>query len=316
MSSSARGGGRRRVLYLYNVPDWAIHNVGRDWAALVQDTHDFTLMRYGRHELEDPHAYDHVVWGYSTMRYSGRMNVESLIGRPGAWWRWFRHAPERLAAVVQDPSELFPEVPDWKQAPARVAHLRRYERLAVTSNEMRQAMAALGQRAVQVSTRSILPLRAATEILREPLRVFTRAQSYPRKNLPLFHALQARLAGSLERCDAVLGGGVMPQADYVRQIDGYNCYVCTSWQEGGPLPLMDSMRRGCVVLTTRVGQTDEYVEHGVNGYFCESEAEFAQRLHELAGDPERLLAMRHKALARAAVPDDERVRAQLRKFLP
>lgn len=32
-SASAR---RTRVLFLYNVPDWAIHNVGRDWAALLE----------------------------------------------------------------------------------------------------------------------------------------------------------------------------------------------------------------------------------------------------------------------------------------
>jgi len=46
------GGGaatRRRVLFLYNVPDWAIHNVGRDWASLLADTHAFTFERYGRH---------------------------------------------------------------------------------------------------------------------------------------------------------------------------------------------------------------------------------------------------------------------------
>src|SRR5688572_4746606 len=33
---------RKRVLYLYNVPDWAIHNVGRDWASLLSDTHEVT----------------------------------------------------------------------------------------------------------------------------------------------------------------------------------------------------------------------------------------------------------------------------------
>lgn len=316
MSASARAMGRRRVLYLYNAPDWAIHNVGRDWAALVHGTHDFTLMRFGQHEHEDPNAYDHVVWGYSTMRYSGRMLLESLTRRPAAWWRWRNHARERFAAVVQDPSEVFPQVADWKHAPARLAHLRGFQRLAVTSNEMRETLASLGHRAVQVSTRSLLPLRAADGIVPEPLRVFTRAQNYPRKNLPLFRALQGRMAASLDRCDALLGGGVMPQAEYVQQLDRYNCYVCTSWQEGGPLPLMDAMRRGCVVLTTRVGQTDELIEHGVNGFFCASEIEFTERLRELSADPERLRTMRLQALARAGVDNEERVRAQLREFLP
>lgn len=307
---------RRRVLFLYNVPDWAIHNVGRDWAALLADTHEFTLERFGRHERGDPAGYDHVVWGYSTLRYSGRMLVESLSRRPLAWLRWRRAGAPNLAAVVQDPSEVFPEVADWKRAPARAAHLRRFARLAVTSNEMREALGALGLRVTKVGTRSLLPVRDSGEITAEPLRAFTRAIEYPRKNLALFRALRARLGGALERCDELLGAAVLPPDEYAARLDGYNCYVCTSWQEGGPLPLMDAQRRGCVVLTTRVGQTDERVEDGVNGFFCDDEEAFARRLRELAADPERLRRMRLAALERASAPDDVRVRAQLLEFLP
>ena len=308
--------GRRRVLFLYNVPDWAIHNVGRDWASLLEGTHDFTLERFGRHEGEDPSAYDHVVWGYSTLRYSGRMLAESLSRRPLRWLRWqLAGAPNRVA-VVQDPSEVFPQVADWKRAPARTGHLRRFARLAVTSNEMRGALGVLGLKTVKVNTRSLLPLRDPAAIVTEPLRAFTRAQDYPRKNLALFHSLRSRLGGALDRCDALLGTAVLPQAEYAARLDGYNCYVCTSWQEGGPLPLMDAQRRGCVVLTTRVGQTDERVIDGVNGFFCKDEAAFERRLRQLADDPTLFLHMRHAALARAAMPDADRVRAQLLEFLP
>jgi len=307
---------RTRVLYLYNIPEWAIHNVGRDWAELLHDTHDFTLMPFGQHEREDPDSYDHVVWGYSTLDHSGRMLLQSLLQRPLGWLRWRLHSARGFAAVVQDPSEIFPEVADWKRARPRLAHLKRFERLAVTSHEMSQVMQELGCAVTQARTHSLLPLREADEIAREPLRVFTRAQEYPRKNLALFRALQARFSGKLDRCDAVLGGGVMPQPDYVRQIDGYNAYVCTSWQEGGPLPLMDAMRRGCVVLTTRVGQTDELIEDGVNGFFCASESEFAARLDQLAADPALLHAMRLRALERAGRRDEARERAELQRFLP
>lgn len=307
--------GRRRVLFLYNVPDWAIHNVGRDWASLLAGTHDFTLLRFGRHETEDPARYDHVVWGYSTLRYSGRMLARSVARRPLAWARWRRAAPN-LAAVVQDPSEVFPEVADWQRAPARTAHLSRFARLAVTSNEMLGALGALGLRATKVNTRSLLPLRDPAEIEAGPLRAFTRAIEYPRKNLALFRAVRGRVAGTVGACDELLGGGVLPSARYVARLDSYNCYVCTSWQEGGPLPLMDAQRRGCVVLTTRVGQTDERVEDGVNGFFCDDEESFVARLRQLAGDPELLRRMRLAALERAGAPDDERVRAQLREFLP
>ncbi len=308
--------GRRRVLFLINVPDWAIHNVGRDWAALLADTHEFTFVRYGRHEHEDPARWDHVVWGYSTLGYSGRMLVESLTRRPAAWWRWRTRTAPNLAAVVQDPSEVFPEVADWRHAPARTAHLARFARLAVTSNEMRAALGALGYAPHQVSTRSLLPARDPATLVSEPVRAFTRAQVYARKNLALFDAVRARVAGVVERCDGILGGGVQPLADYAAAIDRYNVYVCTSWQEGGPLPLMDAQRRGCVVLTTRVGQTDERVEDGVNGWFCDDADAFERRLRELAADPALLLRMRRAALARAAVDDSARVRAQLMGFLP
>jgi len=316
--TAAKGGGARaprRVLFLYNVPDWAIHNVGRDWAALLADTHAFTLARYGRHEHEDPACYDHVVWGYSTLRYSGRMLAESLARRPRAWARWRRAAPN-LAAVVQDPSEVFPEVPDWRRASPRTAHLARFSRLAVTSNEMRGALADAGLAATKVNTRSLLPARDPATIAVEPLRAFTRAIEYPRKNLALFRAVRARAAGVAERCDELLGAGVVPAAQYAARLDGYNCYLCTSWQEGGPLPMMDAQRRGCVVLTTRVGQTDERVEDGVNGFFCDDEESFLGRLRQLAADPELLRRMRLAALEKAAAPDAERVRAQLREFLP
>lgn len=307
---------RRRVLFLYNVPGWAIHNVGLDWAGLLADTHAFTLARFGEHEREDPAGYDHVVWGYSTLRWSGRMLLASLARGPLAWRRWARARGGHLAAVVQDPSEVFPETADWARAPARTAHLARFARLAVTSNEMRDALAGAGLAATKVNTRSRLPLRDPATLAAEPLRACTRAVDYPRKNLALFRALQARAAGVAERCDALLGARVLPEAEYAAQLDGYNCYVCTSWQEGGPLPLMDAQRRGCVVLTTRVGQTDECVEHGVNGFFCANEAEFAARLAELAADPALLLRLRRAALERAAADRSAAVRAQLLEFLP
>ncbi len=312
---SGEAGARRRVLFLYNVPDWAIHNVGRDWAELLAETHAFTFARFGRHEHEDPASYDHVVWGYSTLRYSGRMLLGSLAARPLAWARWRRTAPN-LAAVVQDPSEVFPEVADWKRAPARTAHLSRFARLAVTSNEMREALGALGLRATKVNTRSLLPARDPATIGDEPLRACTRAIEYPRKNLALFREVRGRVAGVAERCDELLGGGVLPQEQYAARLDGYNCYVCTSWQEGGPLPLMDAQRRGCVVLTTRCGQTDERVEEGVNGFFCAGADDFERRLRQLAADPALLRRMRLAALERAAAPGAGRVRAQLREFLP
>lgn len=306
---------RTRVLYLYNVPDWAIHNIGRDWAALLSDTHDVTLKQFGHHESEDPHAFDHVVWGYSTLDYSGRTLLKALGSRPLGWLRWRAGSP-RFAAIVQDPCELFPERPDWKEVPPRASRLARFERLAVTSNEMKQVLAGLGRDAFKINTRSLLPLRDRNDIVTEPLRVISRARDYPRKNLPLIHALRRRFATTVAGFDVVVGDAVLPQAEYVSLLDRANCYLCTSWQEGGPLPLMDALRRGCVALTTRVGQTDERIEHGVNGFFCDGEEDFAHRIEELRRDPALLRRMRLATLERAADSHEAELRRQLREFLP
>lgn len=306
---------RRRVLFLYNVPDWAIHHVGLDWASEITDTHEVKLVRYGRHENERPETWDHVVWGYSTLDYSGRARLASLLERPLGWGRWRRPSP-RFAAVIQDPSELFDEAPDWRTRAPRTAHLARFRRLAVTSNEMLAVTRRLGLETVKVNTRSRLPLRDAATLVPERLRVVTRAVEYPRKNLALFRSLRARLCATVERFDEILGRQVSTEAEYARLLDGYNVYVCTSWQEGGPLPLMDAQRRGCVVLTTRVGQTDERVVDGENGFFCDTEDEFVRRLAMLRDDPERLFHMRRCALERAAADLGPSIRAQLRAFLP
>jgi hypothetical protein len=316
MREPGRAERRKRVLFLYNVPEWAIHNVGRYWASLISDTHDVTLMQFGHHENEDPAAYDHVVWGYSTLRHSGRMLLASLRARPLGWLRWRRHDTYRPCAVIQDPCELFPEVPDWKKRRSRRSHLGKFRRLAVTSNEMRDVMTELGYDVVKVNTRSLLPLRDPASLETEGLRVLTRTREYPRKNLALFHALRRRFHGVIEHCDAVVGDAVMPQGDYVDLLDRHNCYVCTSWQEGGPLPLMDALQRGCAVLTTRVGQTDELIEEGGNGFFCAGEEEFAARILQLHESPRLLRDMRLRALSLAGARQDDRIRDQLLAFLP
>jgi hypothetical protein len=93
---------RRRVLFLYNETGWAIHNVGLDWAALLAGTHEFTLRRFATHESLDPEGFDHVVWGYSTLRYSGRLLLASLLQRPLGWLRWRRPPRELMRTVVQE----------------------------------------------------------------------------------------------------------------------------------------------------------------------------------------------------------------------
>ncbi|MGA3221039.1 MAG: glycosyltransferase, partial [Acidimicrobiales bacterium] len=84
--------------------------------------------------------------------------------------------------------------------------------------------------------------------------------------------------------------------DYTKLIDDHEVYICTSYQEGGPIPAMDAMQRGCAVLSTPVGQIQELIRHGENGYICETADEFIEALTVLANDLPLLHRMRLRSL--------------------
>ena len=88
---------------------------------------------------------------------------------------------------------------------------------------------------------------------------------------------------------------ILDQPEYIKLLDSYNCYICTSWQEGGPLPLVEALRRGNIALTTRVGQTDDWVIDGYNGFFCESKADFLDKISLLSWDRSLLMSMRRNS---------------------
>ena len=84
----------------------------------------------------------------------------------------------------------------------------------------------------------------------------------------------------------------MPEGEYIQMLDGGSIYICTSYQEGGPLPAMDAMARGCVVITTPVGQMMEIIQDGYNGYICSTKEQFLEKIAYLANNPEQLHTMR------------------------
>ncbi len=53
---------------------------------------------------------------------------------------------------------------------------------------------------------------------------------------------------------------------------GLDYYLCTSWHEGTPNPALEAAACGVPVITTRVGNMPELIEHGVNGFFVDPQA--------------------------------------------
>jgi hypothetical protein len=304
----------KSILFLYNTPNWAIHNVGQYWASILKDDYHFTFAQFGQHEYFSPTAYDYVLWGYSTLRYSGRMKLGNIT-KFWRLWKWRPWANRNFIAIVQDPCEIFPENENWRNMTPDLDHLSYFTRLGVTSNEMYEILKERGYKPFLVNTNSILPIKKDKLLSKEPLKIFTRANNYPRKNLALFNQLKGRYNSDVTKFDAITGLQVLPQEQYVNQIDEYNCYICTSWQEGGPIPLMDAMRRGCAILTTPVGQTDDFVKEGVNGFFCNNYEEFAEKIELLKCNPEILLYMRQNSLELSSQNKDQIIHHQLTQFL-
>jgi hypothetical protein len=46
-----------------------------------------------------------------------------------------------------------------------------------------------------------------------------------------------------------------------------SCYVCASWEEGGPVPVLEALQMGRPVVTTPVGNAALFVHPGNNGEF-------------------------------------------------
>jgi glycosyltransferase involved in cell wall biosynthesis len=72
--------------------------------------------------------------------------------------------------------------------------------------------------------------------------------------------------------------------DFYHSLD---VYVCASRSEGAPNPCLEAAACGVPVVTTRVGNMPELIQHGVNGLFVERDVvDIAATLSLLRGKPE------------------------------
>lgn len=266
------------ILYIHS--GWAIETVGRLWFT------DQTIARVAFIRASDPALtaelmakHDLVWYGYSSLFKSHPCD------------------PDKAVLAVHDPAELFPERADWKTSCSigeeRIAHLRSVRVVVVISEEMQEILQAAGVNTLRLPTRSQIPPRPASELADPvPLAMLGVGRIYRRKNFEQFQ----RLARSARRLGyrTYLKGDHFPLSDanYIALLDRHPVYVCTSFQEGGPLPVMDAMQRGAVVLCAPVGQAMEIIEHGKNGFLCRTDAEFTSVLETLARDPEKLKSLR------------------------
>lgn len=296
-----------RVCYVYDADEWAIHNVGRLW--LEQQHHiDATLVRVDAFRRPQADHCDLFWFGY--------LHLFLLLYRSGQLPLW---AVERSVIAVHDPSELFPDVEEWDRVRSgrpiswslrrwsTFRLMRRAAAIVVTSVEMEAVLQTLGFHPARIPTMSALAVRPHGNITTEKcsgLSVFAPAA---RKDLPLMRAVaeHARLSAGIV-VDLKVGGSPLPSDAYLALLDSHELYICTSRQEGGPLPAMDAMARGAVVLATPVGQLPEIIEHGTTGFICWTLEDFVEKVQLLAGNRQLLDTMRHRSVARIAATRDGR----------
>lgn len=272
-----------RILYIHS--GWAIETVGRLWFT-EQKIARVTFMRSGDPLLtpEFIKEFDFVWYGYSSL------------------FRQHPCEPTKAILAVHDPAELFPERSDWKSASAisekHLNQLRSVRAVVVISREMQQILDKAGVNVLRIPTCSQVPLRNEQDILpKDSARILTVGRIYRRKNFEQYK----RIALMAKKQLGLLGyfkGDHFPlsEAQYLSLLDQHSIYLCTSFQEGGPLPVMDAMRRGAVVISTKVGQIPEIIDHGVNGFICGSDIEFMEVISKLAADPNYLFSMRIASL--------------------
>jgi glycosyltransferase involved in cell wall biosynthesis len=212
----------------------------------------------------------------------------------------FGHDPRRSIVIIHDPCEVFPQVPDWKNSEPdhkRLDILRGLRAVVVISEEMQGMLKRYGVTTVRIPTMSRLPVFSREKLPKLNPRAVSIFKDYPRKNASLLRtlAMQGEATGRwhLELCE----NPKFDDSDYLRMIDAVPIYVSTSWQEGGPLPAMDVMSRGGVVVTTAVGQIQELIHHGESGFICENEVDFSETLALLFSDSDLLMRTRQAAFA-------------------
>jgi len=319
-----------RVLYLYDHEDWAIHNVGK---TLVQPAaaHGVRVECLAADEFHrSPRRADVLYFGYSWLRQPARdyrtfaEAVVATVHDPMEISNFrHRHDWARLPLVPFDFSS-FHRVSTTSTEMHAVFRERYgvdtyltptfphdHERLL----QMPSGHAGDDVRAVtftaSVAGGAYEPWHAVRQRLRywrgytrdergrlSPRQMTTLLARKRRKNIPLLERIGRHVERRQGCCDFRLmdSASVAPRDEYVKRLGSADVYVCTSFMEGGPLPVMEAVLAGLAVLTTRVGQTPHWVSHGHNGYFCQTYGEFRDAVDAYLDRPDLLAA--HQAHSR------------------
>jgi glycosyltransferase involved in cell wall biosynthesis len=273
----------KTILYLHDYEGWAFDNVGKLWLSqIVQGNLKITFKRHQDTSPGEMLNYD-FVWFNCLFMYE-----------------LFCYELKRSIIAIHDPWELFPPIKDWKMREMRngvLPILRKAKSIIVISQEMQSVLRKYGINAYTIPTTSLLPLRTRKNLITKKCSLLSVFNSSPRKNPELILSLHDYCRDQLHIAfDLKVGHKILPEENYIELLDEHEVYVCTSFQEGGPLAAMDAMRRGAVVISTPVGQIQEMILDGENGFICETREAFVEKIILLSDNLDLLHRMRLASL--------------------
>jgi glycosyltransferase involved in cell wall biosynthesis len=272
---------RPSVLVLHDLDGWALDHVFQLWFSNVCSTR---IVRRNWMSCSTSRAF----WGYDAVVF-GYLDIYLRFG----------FDPAKSIVVIHDPCELFPQIPDWKNALPDASRMRVLKSLLgviVISKEMELVLNSYGIKTWLVPTMSRLPLADGCKNSQDQSVAVSIFKDYPRKNADQLRRLASRGVETGKWNLRLHENPAFKDDDYLDMIDSSPIYVCTSWQEGGPLPAMDVMSRGGVVVTSPVGQVQEIIIHGKSGFICHSIDDFERTLELLFSNPELLMRARRNSL--------------------
>ena len=240
-----------KIIYFYDIENWAIHNVGKLWL------HDYFVSYKHISEImyTDLSTYDIIWFGFATLFERVKSHIEKIKG----------FSISKIVVSVHDPIELDVLTEALKEV-----------KLITASNQLKNSLEKRGFSARLISTTTSLPFSYYKPYL-EPTLISVSSLE-PRKNPNLVKSLFYNCQNIGIKCSLKQNLNILSESEYCKLFDFSNIYICMSSCEGGPIPAMDAMARGCVVLSTKVGQMLELIEDGKNGFLLDTPDDFLNKI--------------------------------------
>jgi len=172
--------------------------------------------------------------------------------------------------------------------------LKRIKNLIVVSKEMHDILKKYEIDSFLIPTMGRFPFIDKNKIVTNKCGVCSVCSESWRKNPDLLLELKEYLKDQIN-FNLKIGFKIVNDDEYLKIIDENEIYICTSFIEGGPLPAIEAMGRGLVILSTPVGQMPELIINGENGFICNTKEDFIEKINLLNSDLVLLQKMRLKS---------------------